>query len=198
MDKSAGSLLRSQVAERSHFFRQWIRAPLVTASIIPSSQALAAGMARSLRADSGIVVELGPGTGVITDHLLRQGVLESALILVECNPFFSSRLSGRFPSARVIQGRAEELDLHSFVEPPNVVVSGLPLMSMPNDRVEAIFDAAFRVLRPGGRLIQFTYAPRCPVNRQIRERLGLSTVLQEMVWRNIPPASVYQFHRASG
>jgi phosphatidylethanolamine/phosphatidyl-N-methylethanolamine N-methyltransferase len=187
--------MRDRVAERSHFFRQWVKAPLVTASIIPSSQALATGMVRTVIPGEGPVVELGPGSGVITRHLIDRGVAEEDLVLVECNPYFAGRLRARFPRARVVQGFAQHVAAQTFDMPPAVVVSGLPLMSMPNSRVEAIARAVFAVLRPGGRLIQFTYAPRCPVNRPIRERLGLDARLQEVVWRNVPPARVYQLRR---
>lgn len=188
--------MRDNVAERSHFFRQWVRAPLVTASIVPSSQILAAAMVRRVSPGMAPVVELGPGTGVITRHLLQRGVVESRMVLVECNHYFATQLGVHFPLAQVVQGFAEQLSPASIDEPPGVVVSSLPLMSMPNARVEAILRAVFGVLRPGGHMIQFTYAPRCPVNRTIRERLGLLSSLQEVVWRNMPPAGIYQLRRA--
>lgn len=187
--------MKKRVAERSDFFRQWVRAPLVTASIVPSSRMLAAGMARGVDPTMAPVVELGPGSGVITRHLLARGIAESDLVLVECNAFFAEQLGRRFPLARVVQGFAERLAQVSFETAPGVVVSSLPLMSMPNPRVEAIVRAAFSVLRPGGCMIQFTYAPRCPVNRSIRERLGIATSLQEAVWRNVPPAGIYRLRR---
>jgi len=97
--------------------------------------------------------------------------------------------------ARIVQGMAEEVGNMAFETAPGAVVSGLPLMSMPNEAVEATLRAAFKVLRPGGFVVQFTYAPRCPANRSVRERLGLECRLQELVWRNFPPARVYRFYR---
>jgi phospholipid N-methyltransferase len=157
---------------------------------------LAEGMVRSIRADQLPVVELGAGSGAITRCLVRQGIDEQQLVLVECNSYFATQLRYRFPHARVIQDVAQNLALSMFDTHPGVVVSSLPLMSMPNDRVEGILRSVFAVLRPGGRLIQFTYAPRCPVNRVLRNRLGLESELQEVVWRNVPPAGVYQLYRA--
>jgi len=187
--------MREQVAERSHFFRQWIRAPLVTASIVPSSRMLATAMTRSLHPGAAPVIELGPGTGIITRHILARGVPENQLVLVECNPYFAMRLRARFPKARIIEDFAEHLAGTAFDSAPRAVISSLPLMSMPNDRVEAILAAVFSVLEPGGIMIQFTYAPRCPVNRDIRRRLGLASRLQEVVWRNVPPAGIHQVYR---
>lgn len=187
--------MKEWALERSGFLKEWIRAPLVTASIIPSSRALARAMARGVDPDRGPVVELGPGTGVITRGLVARGVSEEQLVLVEINSHFADRLRQRFPRARVIHGSAERLsDLH-FDTPPLTAVSGIPLMSMPNDRVAAILDSAFRRMSPRGVFIQFTYAPRCPVNREVRRRLGLEAKLFEKVTRNVPPARVYHLWR---
>ncbi|GJL83126.1 MAG: SAM-dependent methyltransferase [marine bacterium B5-7] len=183
------------LAERSHFFRQWIRAPLVTASIIPSGQALAVNMTRSIVVDGSPVVELGAGSGAITRQLLHHGVAEKDLVLVECNRYFADRLRQQFPRATIIRNSAEMLDQQNFEIDPGFVVSSLPLLSMPNELVTAILRAAFVKLRPGGCFIQFTYAPRCPVNHYIRKHLGLSAVLDMVVWRNVPPARVYHLKR---
>ena len=56
------------------FFRQWLRAPLTTASVVPSSPRLGRAMALALPADAHRVVELGAGTGAITRELLRVSV----------------------------------------------------------------------------------------------------------------------------
>ncbi len=187
--------MRERVAERSYFFRQWVRAPLATAAMFPSSDALAIGVVRSVAPAMAPVVELGPGTGAVTRRLVEKGLREDQLVLIECNRHFAAQLRASFPGARLVEGMAHEVGDMTFDSPPGVVVSGLPLMSMPNEAVEATLRAAFKVLKPGGYVVQFTYAPRCPVNRSVRERLSLESKLQELVWRNFPPARVYQLRR---
>ncbi len=190
--------MRERVAERSYFFRQWVRAPLATAAMFPSSDALANGVVRHVAPNMGPVVELGPGTGAVTRRLIARGIAEEQLVLIECNRHFAAQLHDLFPKARIVEGMAEQVGDMPFETAPGVVVSGLPLMSMPNEAVESTLQAAFKVLRPGGFVIQFTYAPRCPVNRSVRKRLGLDSRLQELVWRNFPPARIYQLHRRGG
>lgn len=157
---------------------------------------LAEGMVRSVIHDKLPVLELGSGSGAITRCLLRHGIAEEQLVLVECNSYFATQLRHRFPQARVFEDVAQNLEPTMFDQLPGVVVSSLPLMSMPNDRVEEILRSVFSLLRPGGRMIQFTYAPRCPVNRVLRNRLGLVSTLQEVVWRNVPPAGIYELRRS--
>lgn len=196
LNKSHGQpTMKERMQEGSAFFRQWMRAPLATAALFPSSDALAQAVARSITPAMCPVVELGPGTGAVTRQLVRNGIAEEQLVLIECNRFFAGQLQDRFPAARIVQGMADEVGQMTFDTAPGVVVSGLPLMSMPNDVVEDTLKAAFRVLRPGGYVVQFTYAPRCPVNRAVRKRLHLVSRLQELVWRNLPPARVYQLYR---
>lgn len=187
--------MKKRVAERSRFLAQWARAPLVTASMFPSSRLLAEAMARPVLPGLGPVVELGPGSGVITRCLIRSGVPESDLVVVECNGRFCRDLSTCFPGIRVVHGLAEQLGGMALDRQPGIVISSLPLMSMQNTQVEAILEAVFSALRPGGTMIQFTYAPRCPVNRSLRGRLGLVSRLRERVWRNVPPAGVYELQR---
>jgi phosphatidylethanolamine/phosphatidyl-N-methylethanolamine N-methyltransferase len=189
--------MKDWVAERSVFLKEWIRAPLVTASIVPSSKTLARAMARGVRPELGPVIELGPGTGVITRHLLEAGVPEDQLILVEVNHYFANQLRKKFPKARVIHDSAENLGGIKFDQTPAFAVSGIPLMSIPNPKVAEILKSVFSCLTPDGVFIQFTYAPRCPVNKKLQKRLGLQGDIFEMVLRNIPPAGVYHISRVN-
>src|ERR1700741_3794122 len=69
------------------FIRSWLEKPLSIGAVTTSSKVLARAMARYLAADvPGPVVELGPGTGVVTQALVEHGVDPSRLVLVEFNP----------------------------------------------------------------------------------------------------------------
>ncbi|HWH56706.1 MAG TPA: hypothetical protein VN682_03690, partial [Terriglobales bacterium] len=78
-------------------------------AIAPSGPALARLMTRDIGRHSGLVVELGPGTGVFTRALLKQGVREKDLTLVECCQEFAVMLRKNFPEARVLQMDAGRL-----------------------------------------------------------------------------------------
>lgn len=179
------------------FFRSWIAAPMRVASIAPSSPALARLITSEIGPVHAPVIELGPGTGVFTRALLARGVRESDLTLVEFGEEFASLLRARFPQARIASIDAATLAASGLFSEASAgaAVSGLPLLVMPEDKVEAIVAATFSCLRPGARLYQFTYGPRCPVQPAILDRLGLAAVPIGRTVRNIPPATVYRFSR---
>jgi phosphatidylethanolamine/phosphatidyl-N-methylethanolamine N-methyltransferase len=179
------------------FFRSWISNPMQVSAIAPSGERLARLMTGEVDALDEPILELGPGTGVFTRALLARGVRESDLTLIEFGAEFIGKLATRFPQARILQmdaGRIAEAGLFADM-PVGAVVSGLPLLSMPPAQISSILAGAFSVLRPGGSFYQFTYGPRCPVPRQILDRLGLKAVRIGGTVRNLPPASVYRISR---
>jgi phosphatidylethanolamine/phosphatidyl-N-methylethanolamine N-methyltransferase len=119
--------------DEMQFIRSWIEKPLSTGAVMPSSRALARTMARYVDPQSsGPVIELGPGTGPVTEALVEHGVDPKRLILVEFNPDFCRLLRTRYPAATVVQGDAYRLRslLETLVRnPAAAVVSGLPLVT---------------------------------------------------------------------
>src|SRR5579864_2772904 len=96
--------------DEMQFIRSWIEKPLSTGAVMPSSKALARTMARYVDPQSsGPVIELGPGTGPVTEALVRRGVDPARLVLVEFNPSFCRLLQKRYPDATLVQGDAYSL-----------------------------------------------------------------------------------------
>jgi phosphatidylethanolamine/phosphatidyl-N-methylethanolamine N-methyltransferase len=121
------------------FFRAWIADPGRVSAIAPSGQNLARLMTQEIVPGDGPVIELGPGTGAFTKALLRQGVAEQDLLLVEYGSDFVRLLQQRFPRARVLWMDASHLAQYEpFVAPAAAVVSGLPLLTMSPRKVIAI------------------------------------------------------------
>lgn len=188
--------------EHLHFLRQWMRDPLGTAAIVPSSPALARAMVRQLPPGARYVVELGAGTGVFTRALLARGITPSELVVVERNPELAAALRERFPEVRVLAADARDLpqlleDSPLPVGGVDAVLSGLGLLAMPRAVVQEIVAAAFAVLKPEGRYIQFTYGPRSPIPRTVARELGLHGRRVDFTLVNLPPAAiwVYQLRR---
>lgn len=155
------------------------------------------GMARE-----ACVLELGAGTGVITNALLRRGVARERLVVVEKSPAMAELLRRRFAGCRVIEGDAasiEEILRHQLGLSPNDfshVVSSLPLRSIPRPIAELIAGGLQRFLRDGAHLVQFTYDLR----NGSREWYGqLRHVRSSIVLANVPPArvDVYRANRPS-
>ena len=178
------------------FLRSWIEKPLHMGAVMPSSKLLARTMAQYVAVDSkGPVIELGPGTGAITNALIEHGVDQKRLVLVEYNPGFCALLRDRYPQAKVVQGDAYALraSLDKVLDAPaSAVVSGLPLVTKPMlTRLKLIRDA-FVALAPGAPFVQFTYSVAPPIPKSLP---GVSTEASERIWMNLPPARVWVYRK---
>jgi phosphatidylethanolamine/phosphatidyl-N-methylethanolamine N-methyltransferase len=176
------------------FIRSWIEKPISTGAVMPSSRVLARAMARYVDPESnGPVIELGPGTGPVTQALVRQGIDPARLVLVEFNPDFCRLLRARYPAATVVQGDAYRLRrlLDGYVdEPAAAVVSGLPLVTKPlRIRLRLISDA-MTLLAVGAPFVQFTYAMVPPIPKGLS---GMRAEASELIWMNLPPARVWVY-----
>lgn len=187
----------SNAAGRSVFLREWLADPLRVASVAPSGRALAEAMTRSIDAATAPVIELGPGTGAFTRALLAAGVPEQRLALIELGKNFANLLRFRMPRATVLSMDATRLATVELFggERAGAVVSGLPIIAMPPRAVMMILRGAFHHLRPDGYMMQFTYAPTCPVPRSILDRLGLEAKRTGSALVNLPPATVWRIAR---
>jgi phosphatidylethanolamine/phosphatidyl-N-methylethanolamine N-methyltransferase len=178
------------------FLRSWIEKPLHMGAVMPSGRVLARTMAQYVNVDSSEpVVELGPGTGAITNALIEHGVDQKRLVLVEYNPGFCALLRDRYPHAKVVQGDAYALrdSLWNMLSAPaSAVVSGLPLVTKPMlTRLKLIRDA-FVALAPGAPFVQFTYSVAPPIPKSLP---GVSTEASERIWMNLPPARVWVYRK---
>jgi len=185
---------KPRLDDEMQFIRSWIEKPISTGAVMPSSKALARTMARYVdTTSSGPVIELGPGTGPVTQALVQHGVDPARLILVEFNPVFCRLLRTRYPTATVVQGDAYRLRrlLETYVrEPAAAVVSGLPLVTKPlRTRLRLISDA-MSLLAPAAPFVQFTYAMVPPIPKALS---GIKAEASELIWLNLPPARVWVY-----
>jgi len=181
------------------FLRSWRRAPGQVGALAPSGRSLAALIAASIDPRDGPVIELGPGTGALTQALLARGVPSDRLVLVEADRAFAHMLRRRFPGVRVLHMDAERLGHDGALfgrRRAHHVVSGLPLLSMPAGKALAIVRAAFEHhLNADGVFQQFTYMPRCPIPDARLAAIGLRAVRTGVAVANLPPAFVYRIER---
>ncbi len=185
------------LSDSTLFLREWIANPQGTGSVAPSSPQLGAAMARWLpRNPESFVLELGPGTGAVTDALLKYGLREDRLIAIEYNPNLAKLLRKRFRHANIITGDAWELDtllaeLPQPVESVGAIISSLPLLNFSKQKADALAQKIRAVLEPRGRWVQYSYQ----IGRN-RTRGGddFRLLASNIVWFNLPPArvSVYQ------
>ena len=177
------------------FLRSLVVRPRSMGAIAPSSPALARKIAEQIDPRTeGMVIELGPGTGVVTDALIARGIVEDRLIAIESDPDMAQLVRERFPKLRVVEGDAYDLErslIGHACEGLAGVVSGLPLLNQPVARRYALIATALAHLAPGAPFIQFSYGwtPPVPAGKDFTvEHAGLVLV-------NLPPARVWVYRR---
>ncbi|WP_319005036.1 class I SAM-dependent methyltransferase [Acuticoccus sediminis] len=188
--------VRERIVDEVRFLRQWAENPLKTGAVAPSGQELSRLMAAYVELDRpGVIVELGPGTGAVTQALVDRGVPQDRLLLIEYSPEFCTLLRERFPDATVMQGNAYALGevLAEMGHPPVAsVVSGLPLFTRPLPERQALLSDAFRAMAPGAPFIQFSYA----LVPAVKGLVGITWSTSRWVLANLPPARVWAYRSA--
>jgi phosphatidylethanolamine/phosphatidyl-N-methylethanolamine N-methyltransferase len=187
---------RFKLEDEARFIRNWVEKPLTTGAVSPSGRALAELMARYVDpALPGPILELGPGTGPVTDRLVRRGIAPERLIMIEYNPDFVPLLKARYPAATVIRGDAYAARTYFDSGAPfAAVVSSLPLLTKPVEQRLDLLRSGLDLLQPGAPFIQFTYMVSSPLPLELLPR-EIEAEASPVVWKNLPPARVWCYRR---
>ena len=108
-----------------------------------------------------VIVELGAGTGVFTDEIVKRLNPNTTLIVLEINPLFCKLLQEKYdnlPNVIVIDERAENLGLlleKMHILDIDYVISGLPLLCISKECRYKIFATIAKYLK--GSLIFYQY-----------------------------------------
>ena len=186
------------LSDSTLFLREWIANPQRTGSVAPSSPQLGAAMARWLPHNpESYVLELGPGTGAVTEALFKHGLREDRLIAIEHNPNLAKLLHKRFRSAQIIAGDAWELDqllrdCPRPVESVGAVISSLPLLNFSREKADELARKIRAVLEPKGRWVQYSYQI---MKSRSRGSDDFKQISSKIVWFNLPPARVSVFQK---
>jgi phospholipid N-methyltransferase len=203
------------------FVREAARDPRTVGAVAPSGASLARSLTDPVEQQGRRaldILEVGAGTGSVTRALLSRLSPGSRLDIVEANPRFAAqltRLVGAHPPLGGCsdQARVHETRVEGFATERryDLIVSGLPFTNFGATEVEAIMDRYLELLRPGGTLTYFAYkgtryaralsAGRSEADRHRAVEEVLSTYQRRYatdcrsVWRNLPPATVWQLGR---
>jgi phosphatidylethanolamine/phosphatidyl-N-methylethanolamine N-methyltransferase len=187
-------------SERRIFMTEYLRHPLRTAAILPSSPKVAKHMAAAVPPQGEpVVVELGPGTGAFTGEIQRRLGGRGRQLAVELNSRFAAQLSDSFPGVEVCVG--DGLQLRQILDEyglayADVIISGLPHALFSQTVQRQFMDTFRRCLAPDGRLVAHAYVhaawspPARHFHRLLRSGFG-ELAVGKVHWTNIPPVFVY-------
>lgn len=189
--------MKNNLRDSICFFGQFLRSPAQTGSIWPSSPFLVqqlVHMATCDNAATGLIVDLGAGSGVVSQELLTHGISPAHILAIDISRHCGAIFRKNCPDLRLHIGDARNLaDIVSRHYPGQqirAIISSLPLRSLPARIVREIMYALWRLLRMGGMLIQFTYALW---QHSSLEQYGFTNVERHYVPLNMPPALVEKY-----
>ncbi len=190
--------LARKVDEEVRFIKGLIDGPKAVGAIAPTSSITARRMASVIDPTlGGPILELGPGTGVITRAILERGVEPSRLTSIEYSRDFYERLVVDFPGVNFIHGDA--FQIHDTLSGQqgvqfDAIVSGVPLLNVSTRQRIKYVDELLDLVRPGGAIVQISYGAVSPVP----PGKGNYTV-EPLDWivRNLPPARLWVYRRAN-
>ena len=188
--------LADKFDDELQFFKGWIDRPKTVGSIVPTSSITARKMASVINPASGLpVLEVGPGTGVITRAILARGVKPENLYALEYSPEFVRHLRRLYPGVNVMEGDAFNLSAALGDHRDTVfdsVVSGVPLLNFPVAQRIAYIESLLDRIPAGRPIVQLTYGPLSPIPPG---RGDYSVEHFHFVVRNIPPTQLWIYRR---
>ena len=182
------------------YIKQFLKNPKNTGSLTPSNEELSELVTDTAElCEMGTVVELGSGTGVFTEKILKKKKPEALFFAIEINPEFCEATRSRCPSATVYMDSAENMKKYLEQHGKNscdCIISSLPWAVFDHRTQDKLLNTIWKVLRPGGRMITFSYSismmvPNARRFRSILRNRFTSVVKSKTVWSNFPPAFVY-------
>jgi phospholipid N-methyltransferase len=193
--------MASDMKQTYIFVKNFFKKPISVGSLVPSSRFLAESITQNLDVQSqdSIVVELGPGTGAITEQIIKKIDAISQYRGIEISDEFRKHLVERFQGIHVIAGSAQDIKelLHELEGRIDFIISSLPFTNMPYEKALRILNGCHSLLREGGEFRMFLYLHTVylPKNRRlmnVMERI-FRVKSRKVVYINFPPAVIYTF-----
>lgn len=180
--------IAKSMADDLRFIKGWIKEPKTVGSIKPTGRAAAKLMVQQIPAGDLPILELGPGTGVITAMMLEMGIDPKRITSVEYDPEFCAHLREEYPGVNFIEGDAfnlnktlKDIEGRKFC----AILSGIPLLNFDKDERQKLVSGALEWVVEDGPFVQLCYGPKAPVPAKENVFTARPT---KWVLANIPPA----------
>ena len=176
------------------FLRSWYDSPTRMGAWFPSfarTGKMLAGIIRDV--NNAKVVELGAGTGQVTEQIIATGIKPENFVTIEFDQGFCKALLEKHPKGlnllNIDAAKMEEELPNDFMRNVDYVISTLPLITLGEKKAKEVIEAVFKVMKPGGVYIQITYTPYKP---KYMKELGLKATKLCISWLNLPPTHIWR------
>jgi phosphatidylethanolamine/phosphatidyl-N-methylethanolamine N-methyltransferase len=182
------------------FFFEFLRNPFTTGAIARSSPWLAAAMVQAAQLQAGQhVLELGPGDGAFTGHILEAIGPTGNYFGLDFNPTFIAHLQAEFAQGHFCCGDAAQVDLATYTNAHGkfeAVISGLPWAAFPPECQQNILANILPALTPQAIFTTFAYVgihlkPAGQRFQKVLQQHFQTVTTTSIIWRNLPPAFIY-------
>ena len=198
------AVTKTEIGRSIDFIKVFLRNPATVGAIAPSSKCLAAAMTHGLNLGvNDSVIELGPGTGSLTNQIRNVIARPEAYLGVELQEKFVTLLRNRFPGLQFVRGSAALThqycsDYH--IAPVRAIISGIPFTTLPLRVQREIIHCLDKVMQPGCvfRTFQYVHAYPLPLAQKFRNEMQRTFGRHhrsKIVFKNLPPAYVLTWTR---
>lgn len=182
------------MAKSGYFLKEFFKDKREVGAISPSSRFLAKRMCAPINfSRAKVLVELGPGNGVMTKEILKNMSSDAQLYVFETNETFYNELTEKFDDSRVTFIHESAERVHEYLKEQNIahtdyIVSSLPYTVFPKELKHNILDACVKALSKEGLYMQFQYSLNA--HKLLKEKF--ESVKLDFTPMNFPPAFVYR------
>ncbi len=185
--------MNKKKGEKTKFLKMFFKETKQVGSITPSSRFLVKKMCSQINFNTAeVIVELGSGTGVFTQEILKRAKPDCKIFIFELNEDFFAILKQKFNDKRIIlvNESAEHMEdvLHKHnVKQVDAIISSLPLTIIPEPAKTNILKKSHEILKIDGVYVQYQYT--LSAKKLIESVFGKLNLNFSLI--NIPPAFIY-------
>lgn len=179
--------------DKLKFFREAIRDIKTSGTIFPSSRFLSRRIVKNIDFSTvKVIVEFGPGNGIITKEILKRIQPQTKLIAFEIKDSFFESLEKIKHSQLIIERVSAEditpiLKKYGF-DKTDCIISSLPLTNIPTEISDKILANAYEAMVDDSLFVQYQYS--LTYYKKLKEIFNDKVKLSFEAF-NIPPAFVY-------
>ena len=183
-------IMKSKIKNNFLFFINFFKNPLTNASIIPTSKTAAQAMLQDINFEKvNTVIELGSGTGTVSEKIIKNCKPDTKIILVEFEPDYVKILKDKFGNKVIIENQSahllEEILKKHKIKKIDLIVSELPFL--PKDIKQELFKSLKKQTENGTIFRFLTYMPR--IMKHVYKDLPIKK--KYFVIKNFPPLWIF-------